>query len=129
MDTTGHKEYAERIMRTMDKLGEDDYEMVIEASMLATTHWINFALHKYGVTDASDDVMHTYFLTGNQWKKFGIVIEDMLKAIEEIENLRPMYVRGDVPGGGKAAGRARELLNLSRDRARMAKPLNPAPLN
>jgi len=129
MDSTGHKEYAERIMRTMEKLGVGDYEMVIEGAMLATTHWINLALHTYGVTDASDDVMHTYFLTGNQWKKYGIVIEDMLDALDEIENIRPMYVRGDFPGGGKAAGRTRELLTLARDRARMAKPLMPAPLN
>ncbi len=128
MDIKGHKEYAERIMHTMEKLGADDYEMAIEGAMLATTHWINFALHTYGVTDASDDVMHTYFLTGNQQKKYGIVIEDMLKALEEIENIRPMYVRGDVPGGAKVAERAKELLDLTRNRAHAARPLDPAPL-
>jgi hypothetical protein len=123
MDATGHKDSAERIMHTMDKLGADDYEMVIEGAMLATAGWINFALHTYGVTDAADDVMHTYFLTGNQWKKYGIVIEDMLQALEEIENVRPMYVRGDVPGGEKVAARARELAAFARERALAAKPL------
>jgi hypothetical protein len=122
MDATGHKAYAERIMRTMEKLGPEDYEMVIEGSMLATAHWINFALHTYGVTDGADDVMHTYFLTGNQLKKYGIVAEDMLDALDEIENLRPMYVRGDVPGGDRAAARVRELLRFARRRALTSKP-------
>jgi hypothetical protein len=124
MDATGHRAFAERIMATMEKLGAADHEMVIEGAMLATTHWINHALHVYGVTGDADDVQHTYFLTGNQWKKYGIVVDDMLKALDEIENIRPMYVRGDVPGGDKAAARARELLEFARTRSLAAEPLD-----
>ncbi len=123
MDSNGHKEFAERIMGTMEKLGAEDYEMTIEGAMLATTHWVNYALHEFGVTEGADDVQHTYFLSGNDWQKYGIVAEELLRALEEIEQVRPMYVRGDVPGGDKAANRARELLDRSKELALAAEPL------
>jgi hypothetical protein len=124
MDGHGHRNYAERIMRTLEKLGPEDYEMGIEASMLSATHWINFALHSCGVTPADEDVHHTYFLTGNARRRYGILAKDMLDALEEIEEIRPMYVRGDVPGGDDAADRARSLLAKVRAMALEAKPIN-----
>jgi hypothetical protein len=123
MDGNGHRDFAERIMRTMEKLGPDDYEMTIEASMLSTTHWINFALHGCGVTPADEDVQHTYFLTGNARRRYGILAKDMLDALEEIEEIRPMYVRGDVEGGANAAEFARGLLASVREMALAAKPI------
>ena len=122
MDTAGHKAFAERIMGTMEKLGPDDHEMTIEGAMLATTHWVNYALHEFGVTEAGNDVQHTYFLTGNDCQRYGIVAGELLKALDEIEKIRPMYVRGDVAGGDKAAARARELVARSKELALAAKP-------
>jgi hypothetical protein len=124
MDGNGHRETAERIMRTMDKLGVDDYEMAIEASMLSAAHWINFALHGCGVTPAEENVDHTYFLIGNQRRRYAILAADMLDALEEIEEIRPMYVRGDVGGGAAAADLARALLADVREKALAAKPID-----
>lgn len=123
MDSKGHKAFAERIMGTMEKLGPDDCEMTIEGAMLATTHWVNYALHEFGITGAADDVQHTYFLSGNDMQRYGIVAEELLQALDEIEKIRPMYVRGDVKGGDKAAARARELLGRSQELALAARPL------
>jgi hypothetical protein len=124
MDGQGHRDYAERIMRTLDKLGPNDYEMAIEGSMLSATHWINFALHGCGVTPADEDVHHTYFLTGNSRRRYGILAKDMLDSLEEIEEIRPMYVRGDVAGGADAADHARGLLAKVREMALDAKPIS-----
>lgn len=124
MDSKGHREFAERIMGTLEKLGPEDYEMTIEGAMLAATHWVNYALHEFGVTDADDDVQHTYFLSGNDWQKYGIVAEELLQALDEIEKTRPMYVRGDVAGGEKAATRACELLARSKELALAAEPFS-----
>ena len=123
MDAAGHKTLAERIMGTMEKLGADDHEMTIEGAMLATTHWVNYALHQTGVTEAADDLQHTYFLSGNDCQRYGIVAEELIMALDEIEKIRPMYVRGDVAGGDKAAARARELVARAKDLALAAKPL------
>ncbi len=126
MDSRGHRESAERIAGTMEKLGPEDYEMTIEGAMLAATHWVNYALHESGVTEAGDDVQHTYFLSGNEWQKYGIVADELLRALDEIEKIRPMYVRGDAAGGDAAAARARDLLARSRELALAAEP-PPAP--
>ncbi len=123
MDSAGHRKFAERIMGTMEKLGPEDHEMTIEGAMLAATHWLNYALHQFGVTEAGDDVQHTYFLSGNDWQRYGIVAEELLRALDEIEKTRPMHVRGDAAGGDKAAGRARELLARSKELALAAGPL------
>ncbi len=126
MDSARHRKSAERIMGTMEKLGPEDHEMAIEGAMLAATHWLNYALHEFGVTETGDDVQHTYFLTGNDWQKYGIVAGELLRALDEIERTRPMHVRGDAAGGDKAAARARALLARSKDLALAAGP-PPAP--
>ena len=45
-----HRAKAERIERSLAKCGPTDYEMKIEAAMLAGTHWLNLALHRMGVS-------------------------------------------------------------------------------
>ena len=92
MDTAGHKTFAERIMGTMEKLGADDHEMTIEGAMLATTHWVNYALHQTGVTEAADDVQHTYFLSGNDCQRYGIVAEALIMALDEIDLLKDVTI-------------------------------------
>lgn len=122
MSPEAHRRKAERIERSLAKCARKDYEAVIEAAMLAGSHWFNMALHVFGLTAEDDDVVHTYFLTGNQSQRYGILAGDMLAALDAIEQLRPLYVRGNAPGGEAAGRRAFELLARIRESARAAKP-------
>jgi hypothetical protein len=78
--------------------------------MLAGTHWANYALHRAGVSVDEEDIVHTSMLVVNMLRKYSIVEGDLLAALSEIEELRPLYVRGDVAGGAAAADRACALL-------------------
>lgn len=113
-----HRTKALRIERSLTKCGPADYEMKIEAAMLAGTHWLNAVLHRMGVTPAQTDVLHTYMLTVNELRKYRVADEEFVDALSEIEDIRPGYVRGNLPGGEKAAERALELLALLRRKAR-----------
>jgi hypothetical protein len=42
MKTENHRAKAENIETSLRFLGEDDWEMKIEAAMLAGTHWANY---------------------------------------------------------------------------------------
>ena len=112
-----HQAKAEQIERTLRKCGPADYEMTIEAAMLAGTHWLNFILHRGGVTPPDLDVLHTYMLTVNDLRKYRVAEAQAVDALTEIEDIRPGYVRGNLPGGSAAARRARDLLAVLRDRA------------
>ncbi|MBI3372555.1 MAG: hypothetical protein HY017_12495 [Betaproteobacteria bacterium] len=105
-----HRAKAGRIERSLAKCGPADYEMKIEAAMLAGTHWLNLALHRRGVTPPQTDILHTYMLTVNELRKYRVADERLVDALSEIEDIRPGYVRGNLPGGEKAAERALELL-------------------
>jgi hypothetical protein len=59
-----HKAKAERIESSMQKLGDSDYEAIIEATMLAGSHWLNFACHRMKLTAEHVDVMHAEYLNG-----------------------------------------------------------------
>lgn len=112
-----HRAKAERIARSLSKCLAADYEMRIEAAMLAGTHWLNFALHRMGTTAPEVDVLHTYMLTVNERRRYKVADAELVRALVEIEDLRPAYVRGNHPGGEQAAARALELLALLRMRA------------
>jgi hypothetical protein len=112
-----HRAKAERIERSLAKCGPGDYEMKIEAAMLAGTHWLNLALHRMGVTAPQTDVLHTYMLTVNDLRKYQIADAELINALSEIEDIRPAYVRGNLPGGDKAAERALALLSSLRRKA------------
>ncbi len=118
MKIEAHEAKAERIMRSLAKCTTGDYEAVIEGAMLAGTHWFNIALHRYGVTGTDDDVMHAEYLTGALRLKLSLVMPGLTAALDEIENARPRFVRGDVHGGDEAASRCLELLFKLRDFAR-----------
>jgi hypothetical protein len=120
MSPDEHRAKAEKIERSLAKCGPADYEMKIEAAMLAGTHWLNLALHRMGVTPAQTDILHTYMLTVNELRKYRVANDELVDALSEIEDIRPAYVRGNLPGGEKAAARALELLALLRRRAREA---------
>lgn len=117
MSPQEHRARAEKIERSLAKCGPADYEMKIEAAMLAGTHWLNLALHSLGVTPSRADVMHTYLLTVNELRKYRVADAGLLDALTQIEDIRPPYVRGNFPGGEKAAERALALLATIRDKA------------
>jgi hypothetical protein len=105
-----HRQRAERIERSLRKLGDADHEMRIEAAMLAGTHWANYALHRRRVTPEAEDIVHTTMLVVNMLRKYSIAEGPLLQALAEIEDLRPLHVRGDMPGSERAGARALELL-------------------
>jgi hypothetical protein len=105
-----HREKAEKIERSLAKCAPGDYEMRIEAAMLAGTHWLNLVLHRLGVTPPQNDVLHTYMLTVNELRKYRVADAALVDALAEIEDIRPAFVRGNRPGGEKAADRAVALL-------------------
>ena len=112
-----HREKAEKIERSLGKCAPGDYEMRIEAAMLAGTHWLNLVLHRTGVTPPQADVLHTYMLTVNELRKYKVADEALVDALAEIEDIRPAFVRGNLPGGEQAADRAVALLALLRAKA------------
>jgi hypothetical protein len=118
-----HREKAERITRSLAKCTPADHEAVIEGAMLAGSHWLNLALHGFGLRPPDRDVMHAEFLTRAERMMVSVVAREMVEALEEIEAMRALYVRGDAPGGEAAARRALERLELIGAAARAARPL------
>ncbi|GAB3628805.1 hypothetical protein PTE30175_00630 [Pandoraea terrae] len=117
MNIEQHIAAAGRIEHSLRKCGAQDAEMQIEGAMLAGTHWLNAALHRMGATQPESDVFHTYLLTVNAYRKLCVANEEMVRALSEIEDLRPAFVRGNMPGAQAAADRARELLSAIRLKA------------
>jgi hypothetical protein len=117
MKPEAHREIADRILRSLAKCGAQDYEMKIEGAMLAGTHLLNALLHDTGVTAPDRDVMHTYLLTINEYRRLCVAANPLVTALSEIEDLRPPFVRGNAPGGEAAAGRALALLAMLRAEA------------
>jgi hypothetical protein len=105
-----HRAKAERIERSLAKCAPDDFEIKIEGAMLAGTHWLNAALHRSAITEPENDVMHTYHLTVNEFRRLSVADEGLINALAEIEDMRPAFVRGNFPGGQQVAKRALELL-------------------
>lgn len=120
MNIVKHKEKAMRIERSLAKLKADDAEMRIEAAMLAATHWVNLAYHAGGATKDDQDILHSYMLTVNEFRRLSAANEPLITMLAEIEDLRPVYVRGDMPGAQKAADQAEILLKGIRDIAATA---------
>jgi hypothetical protein len=118
MTPENHREKAERIERSLALLTDADWEIRIEAAMLAGTHWANYALHRRGASAPSEDVVHTSMCTVNALRKYKLAERELLEQLDEIEELRPLYVRGDVEGGPAAACRALALLGAIGERAR-----------
>ncbi len=114
MNIEQHIAAATRIEHSLEKCRAEDVEMQIEAAMLAGTHWLNAALHHMGVTPPAKDVFHSYLLTVNEYRRLCVANEEMVRALSEIEDLRPPFVRGNWPGAQAAADRARGLLSVIR---------------
>jgi hypothetical protein len=110
MNIEQHLIMARRIERSLEKCSPSDHEMRIEGAMLAGTHWLNAILHQAGATAPGADVMHTYLLTVNEFRRLCIADGASVRALAEIEDLRPPFVRGNWPGGEQAGERALVLL-------------------
>jgi hypothetical protein len=118
MTPAQHRNKAERIERSLAKLTDADWEIQIEAAMLASTHWVNFALHQGGFSAPSEDMVHASMCMVSFLRKYKLAEPALIEQLEEIEELRPLFVRGDVDGGAQAAQRALKLLSAIGDRAR-----------
>ena len=117
MNPHAHEMYAARIERSMGKLGEDDdHELLIEGGMLAAAHRLNAHMHRLGMTGVDDDLIHTYLLTINEYRRLSVADGESMAALAAIEDLRPAFVRGDHPGGAEAARQALQLLAAIRGR-------------
>lgn len=114
MSPEQHCQKAMKIERSLAKLTPDMIEIRIEAAMLAATHWLNAALHRLGTNSAEQDVMHTYMLTVNEFRRLAAADAQLMSMMAEIEDLRPLHVRGDVQGGREAADHACALLGRIR---------------
>lgn len=111
MITAKHKEKALRIERSLAKCTQQDHEIRIEGAMLAATHWVNGAYHALGISADTNDILHTYMLTVNEYRRYAVANEQLIGKLAEIEDVRPLYVRGDVGGGHVAADRVVALLD------------------
>jgi len=119
MTPENHRAKAERIEQSLTKLGDADWEMRIEAAMLAGTHWVNFILHSTGASTVSEDMVHASMTLVSVLRKYSLAEPELIAQLEEIEELRPLFVRGDMDGGAQAAHRALALLAAIGRRARL----------
>lgn len=117
MTPAQHVKKALRIEHSLKKLPQELYEIRIEASMLAATHWLNAALHWTGATGDLEDVLHTYMLTINAFRRYSVYAEAAMRHMSEIEDMRPFYIRGDALGGEQAADKANSLCSKIRNLA------------
>jgi hypothetical protein len=118
MSPESHRDKAERIERSLAKLTDSDWEIRIEAAMLAGTHWVNHVLHRVAASEMSEDMVHASMCMVSVLRKYKLAEPELIALLEEIEELRPLFVRGDMDGGAKAADRALALLGSIGERAR-----------
>ena len=64
-----HDALASRIFTSLQKVTVADYEAVIEASMLAGTHWFNSALHTMGLSTPEHDALHVEYMVVHERTK------------------------------------------------------------
>lgn len=78
------------------KLDRDrDYEIFVEACMLAGTHLLNATLHKLSITKEGSDLLHSDKPKLDAPNR--AELEPVFAAMKFIEDLRPDYLRGTKP--------------------------------
>lgn len=122
MTPDAHKQKANRIERSLERLLPRDYEIRIDGAMLAANHYVNMGLHVLGLRVEKSDIVHTEYLPAIDLTRFRVLAPDLLGALEGIERLRAPYVRGAAPGGEAAGERALALLAQARSAALTLKP-------
>jgi hypothetical protein len=118
-----HLAKADRIGASLARCTTADFETVIEGCMLAGTHLFNLLLHDAGLRREDHDAMHSEFIGAGERRRIAVRLPGVLEAMDAIESLRTGYVRGDLPGGEAAAGRA--LAALAELRRQAAAALAP----
>ena len=108
-----HASTAGRIMESLGRLAPSHHEMAIEAAMLAGTHMLNAILHRKRITLDDADVLHAEYMTLALRTRTQLALPGLVEALDEIEQMRPLFVRGNVAGGQAAAHRALELSRSS----------------
>lgn len=78
------------MIRTLNP--DRDYEIYVEACMLAGTHLLNAVLHKYSVINEASDLLHSDKPALD--KPVGMELRPLFDAMKFIEDLRPGYLRG-----------------------------------
>ncbi|MSO54271.1 MAG: hypothetical protein EXQ90_03985 [Rhodospirillales bacterium] len=119
-----HRRKAEKVTRTI--LGLDpatDHEMIIDGTMIAASQWINYALHRAGITRTEFDIMHAYFVTGFERQYYALCASPVLiDSLEAIETIRPQHVRGMAKTGPAAARKTLAILaNLKKTALKIGK--------
>ncbi|MEO5671088.1 MAG: hypothetical protein ABIR26_10395, partial [Ramlibacter sp.] len=94
-----HIQKAARVLASLRKLSADDYEMTLEAAMLAGTHLMNAVLHRRSITGAGDDVMHAEYMTMALRTRVQLEVPGLVESLDAIEQARPYFVRGGVAQG------------------------------
>lgn len=120
MKAEPHQSKAIHIERSLARLSDADHEAIIEGAMLAGTHWFNILLHRTRLLPDTRDAMHAEFLTLGERRRIAATIPDALAALDTIESLRTLHVRGDMPDGVEAAKTALECLERLRRAATAA---------
>ncbi|MGE0803281.1 MAG: hypothetical protein AB7G13_04440 [Lautropia sp.] len=105
-----HAARAEQVLRALGKLTAQDHEMRIEAAMLAGTQLLNAGLHRLGITEAHNDIVHAEYMGGPIRIKADLLAPGLVDLLLQIEMLRPGHVRGDFAGGEQASEQALGLL-------------------
>jgi hypothetical protein len=119
-----HIDKAKKITRAMRHFTTSEYEAVIEGCMLAGTHWFNVALHKFGINGPTKDVMHAEYIHNGDRVRINLLLPKALTALDEIEQFRALYVRGNVRNGARVARRALKNLDVIKKAAQGARTIN-----
>ena len=112
MNPNFHRRKAEKVTRTILRLDpRTDHEMIIDGTMIAASQWINYALHRAGITPFEFDIMHAYFATGFERQYYALCASPVLiDSLEAIEAIRPQHVRGTAKTGPAAARKTLSIL-------------------
>ena len=113
MNIEHHLRKASRLESSILKLDnkEEDYEALVELSMLIAAHYANAALHKRGSVNVSKDIKHNkLFSFLKEDEKIGKDTPEIRDMMKRLDDLRPghVYGRGE---NGHTAEKAKEYLD------------------
>lgn len=99
MYPSDHVAKARRIERSLMKFDlMEDYEMVVECCMLATTHYYNAALHVEGISIPLIDQAHTFRPKLDMYRRTpSSKLQSGMERLKFIEQLRPKHCRKSEP--------------------------------
>lgn len=101
MKIDNHKKKIWRLEKSILKLDfEEDYEVLVEAFMLISAHYINAALHKLDILKENKDIKHNQLFSFlKEGNKLGKETEEIRDSMKKIDDLRPSHVYGKGENG------------------------------